>query len=132
MDVEKIFSESKRLRRPLKVYKFQFILLLKICNCLCFQKREWACVYMISNEACVGRSAAYRIASSKKLIWEQFGLAVISGVVIIAKPQRTFVRFCARFDVREGESESQMMINGEAALQTVCVDVLKTTCSESF
>lgn len=56
---------------------------------------------------------------------------MISGAAIITKPQRTFVRFCARFDVREGESESQMMINGEAALQTVCVDVLKTTCSES-
>lgn len=32
----------------------------------------------------------------------------------------------------KGESESQMMINEKAGLQTVCVDVLKTTSSEGF
>lgn len=32
----------------------------------------------------------------------------------------------------KGESESQMIINEKAGLQKVCIDVLKTTCSEAF
>lgn len=79
-------------------------------------------VYAVSNEACVVSSLllsklfCHIPFFSSWLIWEQFRAAVISGVAIIAKPQRTLRRLALALMCR-AESERLMMINGQAGLQ---------------
>lgn len=61
-------------------------------------------------------------------MWEQFRAAVISGLPLSNRS----ALLCGLVLVLMCESERQRMMDGKAALQTVCVDVFKTTCLTYF